>query len=333
MRMFGPVGQDFAQPPEEVGAVAVEFLHPLRQRHVEPLAEVGDLGLALAVAVLGSVERILQRADLPAQRRDLLVEQFDLRQRPLAESCFSASSSLDSAPIRLLLLGSCARSGLQAASAGANVRSLLRRARPAEWRGCLPCPACRCARAPAAGQLVDLRIEAVEHFILAGDLAAEQELRQHEHRQQEHDRQQQRRKRVDETRPVIDPVARASGAAQRHGIGSSALGRAVEEGVEAFQQVEHLLLLLGLPRHLLAHHLLLAAHVLHEALDAFRQMSPSRQSPRCPPAASALLEALRQVFEPQRGCLRRSWKRRQRRTIWCSKFMSVTEDSQFSSSV
>ena len=78
MRMFVAVAEDLAQPAEEVGAVAVELLHALRQRDVEALAEIGDLVLALLVARFGGVERVLQRGDLPAQRRDLLVEQLDL---------------------------------------------------------------------------------------------------------------------------------------------------------------------------------------------------------------------------------------------------------------
>ncbi len=46
------VGQDLAQAAEEVGAVAVQLLHALRQRHVQAAAEIGDLGVGLAVRVL-----------------------------------------------------------------------------------------------------------------------------------------------------------------------------------------------------------------------------------------------------------------------------------------
>ena len=66
------------------------------------------------------------------------------------------------------------------------------------------------------GQFVDLRVEAVEHLVLAGDFAAEQELRQHEDGQQEHDGQQQRRQRVDEARPVVDAAIAAPAAGERH---------------------------------------------------------------------------------------------------------------------
>ena len=81
----GPVAEDLAQPPEEVGAVARQFLHALGERDVQPPAEVGDLGLALLVLVLRGVERVLERGDLAAERRDLLVEQLDLRERPRAD--------------------------------------------------------------------------------------------------------------------------------------------------------------------------------------------------------------------------------------------------------
>jgi hypothetical protein len=36
------VAENFAQPAEEVGAVARQLLHALRQRHVQPLAELGE---------------------------------------------------------------------------------------------------------------------------------------------------------------------------------------------------------------------------------------------------------------------------------------------------
>ncbi len=77
----GPVAEDLAQLAEEVGAVLGQLLHLLRQRHVEALAEVGDLGLRVLDVLLGGIERLLERGELAAQRGDLLVEDFDLRQR------------------------------------------------------------------------------------------------------------------------------------------------------------------------------------------------------------------------------------------------------------
>ena len=84
----GPVAEDLAQPPEEIRAVAGELLHPLRQRDVEPAAEVGDLGLAIPCRALGGRERLLDRGELAAQRRDLLVEQLDLGQRRAPVAAF-----------------------------------------------------------------------------------------------------------------------------------------------------------------------------------------------------------------------------------------------------
>ena len=37
-----PVAENGAQAAEEFRTVARQFLHPLRQRHVQPLAEIGD---------------------------------------------------------------------------------------------------------------------------------------------------------------------------------------------------------------------------------------------------------------------------------------------------
>ncbi len=65
-------------------------------------------------------------------------------------------------------------------------------------------------------QLVDLRVEARQHLVAAADLAAEQELRQHEDRQQEHDRHEQRRQRVDEARPVVDVAIACACPGERH---------------------------------------------------------------------------------------------------------------------
>ena len=78
----GTVAEDLAQAAEEVGAVARQLLDALGERDVQPPAEIGDLGLAFLVARLGGVERVLERGDLAAQRRDLLVEQLDLRRAP-----------------------------------------------------------------------------------------------------------------------------------------------------------------------------------------------------------------------------------------------------------
>src|SRR5262249_30108597 len=81
----GPIAEDGAQPAEEVGTIAREFLYALSERHVEPLAEIGDPVLRFLVSLLAGVERLLQRGELASQRRDLLVEHFDLCQRARAD--------------------------------------------------------------------------------------------------------------------------------------------------------------------------------------------------------------------------------------------------------
>src|SRR5262249_37188350 len=79
---IGTIAQNRAEPAEEIGAVARQFLHPLGERKVEALAEVGKLALRLLVTLFGRIQRILQGTELTSQRRYLLVEDFDLRQRP-----------------------------------------------------------------------------------------------------------------------------------------------------------------------------------------------------------------------------------------------------------
>ena len=76
-----PVAEDVAQPAEEFRAVARQFLHPLRQRDVEALPEIGDLQLRFLFLFLRRAQRRLERRHLPAQRADLLIEHFDLRDR------------------------------------------------------------------------------------------------------------------------------------------------------------------------------------------------------------------------------------------------------------
>src|SRR5688572_29379714 len=46
----GTVGENFAQAPEEVRAIARQFLHALRQSDVQTRTEIGDLGLAFTAA-------------------------------------------------------------------------------------------------------------------------------------------------------------------------------------------------------------------------------------------------------------------------------------------
>ena len=63
---LGTGAEHLAQLAEEVGAIARKLLHLLGERHVQALAEIGDLDLAVAVLGLGGVERLLQRRELGA---------------------------------------------------------------------------------------------------------------------------------------------------------------------------------------------------------------------------------------------------------------------------
>src|SRR5262249_29886613 len=78
---------------KKVGAIARQFLHPLGQRHIEPLAEVGDAGLRLLVALFRGVESLLERRQLAAQRRNLLIEDFDLGERPRTDVLLGVDSA------------------------------------------------------------------------------------------------------------------------------------------------------------------------------------------------------------------------------------------------
>ena len=81
MRISGRLPRIARKPAEEFRTVARQFLHPLRQRDVQPLAEIGDAALRFLVALFRGIERFLKRRELAAQRADLLVQHLDLRQR------------------------------------------------------------------------------------------------------------------------------------------------------------------------------------------------------------------------------------------------------------
>ena len=81
---IGPIAENGAQPPEEVGTVARQLLHALGQRHVQPLPQIGDAACASLSFFVERPARF-ERGELAAQRRDLLVEHLDLGQRPRGE--------------------------------------------------------------------------------------------------------------------------------------------------------------------------------------------------------------------------------------------------------
>ena len=72
--------QHFAEAAEELGTIAVQLLHPLRQRRVEARAQGLDRHLLLGVALLRRVQRRLQCLQLFAQRKKLLVQERHLLQ-------------------------------------------------------------------------------------------------------------------------------------------------------------------------------------------------------------------------------------------------------------
>src|SRR5262249_98865 len=80
-----PVAERLLELTEEVRTVARKLLHFLGKRHVQPLAEVCDPGLALLVLGLRGVERFLQGGKLKPERRELLVKHLDFGERVVGD--------------------------------------------------------------------------------------------------------------------------------------------------------------------------------------------------------------------------------------------------------
>ena len=208
----GPVAEDVAQLAEKVRAVARQFLHALRQRQVQPLAEIGEAQLRVLVLLLGSAERIFERADLFAQRADLLIEVLDLRHG--ARGRFLLQIDLGVIAFARSRRGILARAGCAAqpvalafdgGERGAQLRHLVLEI---GFAGLL--------QRQQLAQPRDLRIEPRQRGVLAGDFLRQEELRHHEHGEQKDHAQDQGRQRVDESRPVIH-AAIATAAGERHG--------------------------------------------------------------------------------------------------------------------
>ena len=85
---IGAIAQNGAQAAEEFRTVARQFLHALRQRDVQALAEIGDAALRFLVALFGDFQRFLERRKLAAQRADLLVQHLDLGERARGHRLF-----------------------------------------------------------------------------------------------------------------------------------------------------------------------------------------------------------------------------------------------------
>src|SRR5262249_56100682 len=82
----GAGGEHLAKLAEEVRAVAGKLLHLLGKRHVEALAEIGDLDLVLLVLGLRRIERLLQGGKLGPERGELLIEDLDLGERLIGDA-------------------------------------------------------------------------------------------------------------------------------------------------------------------------------------------------------------------------------------------------------
>ena len=93
----GPVAEHLPQAAEELGAVARQLLHLLRERHVEPRAEIGDARLRFPVARLRRPSSASSSAASWRRRAAICWLRISTWASARAETCFSASSSLPSA--------------------------------------------------------------------------------------------------------------------------------------------------------------------------------------------------------------------------------------------
>ena len=210
-----PLSEDIAQTTEEIRAVARQFLHLLRERHVQPRAEIGNARQTLLVAPLGGVQRLLDGGKLAAQCRDLLVENIDLRHRPRRKGAlgFQRAACID---------GFAARGRQPAAiGVGQSLQALFftlvgfkRRLQREDHR--LRIALAGALQREQRGEFLDLAVEPLQGRVLAGHFARQEILREHEDRQQENDHQQHGRQRVDKAGPVIEAALGAAGAAQGH---------------------------------------------------------------------------------------------------------------------
>src|SRR5215470_952299 len=55
-----PCAENLPELAKKVRTIARQFLHPLGERNIEPLAEVGDAGLRLLVALFRRIEGLLE---------------------------------------------------------------------------------------------------------------------------------------------------------------------------------------------------------------------------------------------------------------------------------
>ncbi len=177
-------------------------------------AEIGDLALRFLVLLLGGIERLFERRELAAQRRDLLVEHLDLCQRACGKSLLGIDLAGELGDLALRIGCAAAEAFVEPleavafafgpGEARAHLGELLLEA---ELAGLL--------QRQQLGELRNLRGETRERGVLAGDLLRQIELHDHEHGEQEDDAEDQRRQRVDEAGPIVHAGV-AAGACKSH---------------------------------------------------------------------------------------------------------------------
>src|SRR5262245_25094143 len=217
----GPVAENGAQPSEEVGTVALQLLHALRQRHIQPLAQIGDVFLRFLVLLLAGVERRFERGELAPQRRDLLIEHLDLRQRPRGEPLLRIELSAELGSLALRVGRAAADAFVQALVAVA-LALARRQARSLRVALLLEAELAGLLQREQLRELRDLRIEAVERGVFTGHFLRQVELHHGEHGEQEDDAQDERRQRIDESGPVVH-AAVAARTCESHGIRPGAI--------------------------------------------------------------------------------------------------------------
>src|SRR6185312_15805247 len=177
------IAENVAQLAEEIRAVARQFLHALRQRDVQTLAEVGDVQLRVLLLFLGDIERAFERGDLAAQRADLLIENLDLRNGARGRRLLDvdlriklANFGLAGILARLRAFGGAAHPVALAFDGGERGAQLRDLGLQTGFAGPL--------QRQELGEARDLRGQAGERRVLAGDLLRQKELRHHEHGEQ-----------------------------------------------------------------------------------------------------------------------------------------------------
>src|SRR5262245_4782801 len=204
----GPIAENGTQPPEEVGTVARQLLHALGQRHVQTLPQIGDAALRLLVLLLAGVERRFERGELAPQRRDLLIEHFDLRQRPRGEPLLRVELPAELGGLALRV-GRAAADALVKALVAVALALARRQARSQRVELLLEAERAGLLQREQLRELRDLRIEPVERGVFARHFLRQEELYDDEYGQHEDDAEDQRRQRVDESGPVVHAAVAA----------------------------------------------------------------------------------------------------------------------------